>query len=97
MSTGVGPKRDVSLPELLQGPVGVGSHAVQFVDEGEEGDVVALHLPVDRHALALHPSHCTQNQHRPVQNTEGALHLDGKVNVTYSYEGRRSINSAPFQ
>lgn len=91
------PQVGSSSPELLQGPVGIGSHAVQFVDEGEEGDVVALHLPVDGHALALHPTHCTQDQHRPVQDTERALHLDGEVNMTYSDEGRSSIKSATFQ
>lgn len=97
MSTGVYTKRGGSSPQLLQGPVGIGSHAVQFVNKGEEGDIVALHLPIDRHALALDSSHRTQNQHRPIQNTEGALHLDGEVNVTYIDKGRSSINSASFQ
>ena len=74
----------ISSPELLQGSVWVGSHAVQLVDEGEEGHVIALHLPVDCHALTLHPSHRTQNQDRSVQHPQGALNLNGEVNVTYT-------------
>lgn len=70
-------------PHLLQGPAGVGAHAVQLVDEGEEGDVVAFHLPVHRHGLTLDPSHRTQDQHGAVQHAQRSLHFDGKVHVTW--------------
>jgi len=71
------------LPDLLQGPVGVGAQAVQLVDEGEEGHVVSLHLPADRHRLTLNPAHRTQHQHSPVQHPQGSLHLDGEVHVAW--------------
>lgn len=69
-------------PHLLQSSAGVGTHAVQLVDEGEERDVVALHLPVHCHGLTLDPSHRTQNQYGPVQHTQSSLHFDGEVHVT---------------
>lgn len=69
------------IPHLLQGSVGVGAQAVQLVDEGKEGDVVSLHLPVNSHRLTLDPSHCTQNQHCSVQHTQRSLHLNGEVYV----------------
>lgn len=71
-----------SAPHLLQGSVGVGAHAVQFVDKGEEGDIVALHLPVHRHGLTLDSSYCTQNQYSSVQHAQCSLHFNGKVHVT---------------
>lgn len=70
------------VPHLLQRPARVGSHSVQLVDEGEEGDVVALHLSVDGHGLTLDASHCTQNQHRSVQHPQSSLHLDGEIHMT---------------
>ena len=72
----------MTLPELLQGPAGVGACAVKLVDEGKKGDIVALHLPVHRHGLALHASHCTQHQHRSVQHSQRTLHLNGEVHMT---------------
>lgn len=68
-------------PHLLQGSAGVGAHAVQLIDEGEEGDVVALHLPVHRHGLTLDASHRAQNQHGPVQHSQRSLHFNGEVHV----------------
>lgn len=69
-------------PHLLQGSAGIGTHAVQLIDEGEEGDVVTLHLPVDCHGLTLDPSHRTQNQYGPVQHAQRSLHFNGEVHMT---------------
>lgn len=66
----------------MQGSAGVGTHAVQFIDEGEKRDVVALHLPVHCHGLTLDPSHCTQNQYGPVQHAQSSLHFNGEVHMT---------------
>lgn len=68
---------------LLQRSVWVGAHAVQFVDEREKGDVVALHLPVHRHGLTLNASHGAQHQHSAVQHSQCPLHFDGKVHVAW--------------
>lgn len=70
-------------PHLLQGSVGVGAQSVQFVDECEKWDVVALHLPVHRHGLTLNSSHGAQHQHGAVQHSQRSLHLDGKVHVAW--------------
>jgi len=76
--------RVCNLPQLLQGSAGVGAHAVQLVDESEEGDVVALHLSVHGQGLTLDAPHRTQDQHGSVQHPQRSLHFDGKVHVTWS-------------
>lgn len=87
-------------PHLLQGSVGVGAHAVQFVDECEKGDVVAFHLPVHCHGLTLNSSHRAQHQHGAVQHSQCSLHLDGKVHVAWRLEEdidvSRKINTLVF-
>ncbi len=80
-------------PHLLQGSAGVGAHAVQLVDEGEEGDIVALHLPVYCHSLTLDSSHRTQNQHSSVQHAQRSLHFYGEVHMTW----RNNMNSHTFR
>lgn len=77
------------VPELLQGSDVIGSHSVQFVDKGEEGHVVAFHLSVHGHGLALNSSHCTQDQHCSVQHTQRSLHFDGEVHVTWRTPAER--------
>mmetsp|Transcript_39835 Transcript_39835/g.101037 ORF Transcript_39835/g.101037 Transcript_39835/m.101037 type:complete len:251 (-) Transcript_39835:32-784(-) len=66
---------------LLHDLPGVGARAVQLVDEDDARHVVAPHLPVHRDALTLHAAHGAQHQHRAVQHTQRALHLDGEVHV----------------
>lgn len=75
-----------TVPHLLQGSVGVGTHPVQFVDEREKGDIVALHLPVNCHGLTLDSSHRAQHQHSAVQHSQCSLHLNGKVHVAWRSE-----------
>lgn len=70
-------------PELLHCSGRVGAHPVQFVDEGEEGDVVTLHLPVDSDGLALDTSHSTQNQDGSIQHPQRPLHFNGEVHVSW--------------
>ena len=67
--------------ELLSHALGVGPRAVELVDEGQARDLVAPHLAVDGHGLALHARHAAQHQHRPVEHAQRALHLDGEVDV----------------
>lgn len=78
-----------AVPQLLQGSDRVGSLSVQFVYEGEERHVVALHLPVHRHGLTLDAAHRAQDQHCPVQHAQRSLHLDGKVHVTWETNSQR--------
>lgn len=70
-------------PHLLQSSAGVGAHAVELVDKSEKGDIVAFHLSVHSHGLTLDSSHCTQNQHGSIQDTQRSLHLDSEVHVTW--------------
>lgn len=79
------------LPHLLQGSVGVGAHPVQFVDECEEGDIIALHLPVNCHGLTLNSSYRAQHQHSAIQHSQCSLHLNGKVHVAWRLEEDRDI------
>src|SRR6185436_20344001 len=48
----------------------------------QTGDVVTSHLAVDRVRLRLHAGHATEDQHGAVEHPQGALHLDGEVDVT---------------
>jgi hypothetical protein len=59
----------------------VGAGAVHLVDEREAGDVVALHLTVDRDRLRLDAADGTEHQDRAVEDAERALHFDGEVDV----------------
>uniref|UniRef100_A0A6B0V298 Putative secreted protein n=1 Tax=Ixodes ricinus TaxID=34613 RepID=A0A6B0V298_IXORI len=56
-------------PELRKDPERVGTGPVEFVDEGDAGHGVALHLAAHSEGLRLHPSHGAQHEHRPVQHT----------------------------
>ena len=78
MSTGVVAEL---LAELLLHPVGVGAGAVALVDEGDARHLVALELAVDGDRLRLHAAHGAQHQDRAVEHAQGALHLDGEVDV----------------
>mmetsp|Transcript_64569 Transcript_64569/g.203800 ORF Transcript_64569/g.203800 Transcript_64569/m.203800 type:complete len:281 (-) Transcript_64569:16-858(-) len=66
---------------LLEHLEGVGAHAVALVDKGKARHFVAAHLPVHGDALGLHPAHGAQHEDGAVQDAEGALDLDGEVDV----------------
>ena len=60
----------------------VGPLPIELVHERQAGDVVSLHLPIDGQALRLDTGHTTEDQDATVEDTEGTLDLDGKVDVT---------------
>ena len=77
-----GQRRDAELfLDLLDHRFGVGADAVHLVDEGDAGDAVALHLPVDGERLALHAADGTEDENGPVEHAEAAFDLDGEVDV----------------
>jgi hypothetical protein len=69
------------LAQLLGHAGRVGAGAVALVDEGDARHAVAPHLPVDGDRLALHAGHRAQHQDGAIEHLEGALHLDGEVDV----------------
>jgi len=68
-------------PELGDHAGRVGPAAVALVDEGDAGNLVALHLLVHGDRLGLDASHGAQHEDRAVEHPQGALHLDGEVHV----------------
>ena len=67
--------------ELLDDAVIVSTGAVHLVDERQPGHLVALHLPVDRHRLALHAADGAEDKDRAVEDAQATLHLDGEIDV----------------
>ena len=67
--------------QLLGDAEWIGAGSVAFVDEGDAGNLVAGHLPVDGNGLRLNTAHRAEDQHRPVKNTQGAFNLDGEIDV----------------
>jgi hypothetical protein len=59
----------------------VRARAVELVDEGDAGHVVAAHLAVDGDRLALHTGDTAQHQDGAIEHAQGPLHLDGEVDV----------------
>jgi len=70
------------LAELLLDAQRVGADAIALVDEGDARDVVAAHLAVDRQRLALNAGDRAEHEHRAVEHAQGALDLDGEVDVS---------------
>ena len=60
---------------------GVGARAVALVDEGEAGHVVALELAVDGDRLGLDAGDRAEHEDGAVEDAQGALDLDGEVDV----------------
>ena len=68
----------------------------------------STHLAVDGHRLGLHARNAAEHEHRAVQHTQRALHLDGEVHVARSVDdvdvvaiplavsGRRRDRDAPL-
>src|SRR5690606_475987 len=59
----------------------VGTRAVHLVDEGQARHVVLVGLAPHRFGLRLDATDRTQHEHRAVEHAQGALHLDGEVDV----------------
>ena len=66
----------------LYGIVKVSSHDVHLIDEGHPGNVVLVSLAPHIFRLWLHAAFGTEDTHRSVQNAQGALYLNGKINVS---------------
>ena len=67
--------------DLGDDALGIGAGAVHLVDERQPRHVIALHLAIDGERLRLHAADGAEHQHRPVQNAEAALDLDGEIDV----------------
>mmetsp|Transcript_19856 Transcript_19856/g.46432 ORF Transcript_19856/g.46432 Transcript_19856/m.46432 type:complete len:233 (+) Transcript_19856:1473-2171(+) len=74
------------LPDLAEHQKGIGTVSIQLVDEDHSRNLVSLHLPVHGDRLALHSAHAAADQNSAVQDPQGALHLDGEVNVARSVD-----------
>ncbi len=59
----------------------VGPDAVELVDEGDERDVVAAQLAVDRDRLGLDAADRAEDEDGRVEDAQGPLDLDGEVDV----------------
>jgi len=71
---------------LGENPIGIRAQTIQLVDEGQAGDIVSLHLPVDSQGLTLHSAHGAQNQNGTIQNSKGALHFHREIHVTWGVD-----------
>jgi hypothetical protein len=65
----------------LDAPVELGAGAVQLVDEADPRHVVAVGLAPDRLGLRLDTRDTVEDRDRAVQHPQGALDLDGEVDV----------------
>ena len=62
--------------------VEISTRDVHLVDVHHSRDFVLVRLSPDSFGLRLNAALCAQNGNRTVQNTQGTLHLDRKVDVT---------------
>ena len=70
-----------AVPDHLDALVEVGAGPVHLVDEADPGDLVLVGLAPHRLGLGLDPGHGVEHGHRAVEHPQGALHLDGEVDV----------------
>ena len=68
---------------MVNDSIVVGTHAIKFIDERNERDVVSLHLSVDGDRLTLNASDCAEHQHGAVEDSQSTFDLDGEVHVTW--------------
>ena len=66
----------------VQHVVEIGAHDVHLIDVNHAGNMVVVSLSPDGLGLRLNAALCTQNGNAAVQHAQGALHLNGEVNVT---------------
>ena len=69
------------LAHHLDDPPVVGPDPVHLVDEGDAGNAVAVRLAPDGLGLRLHAGHGAEDSHGTVEDAQGALDLDGEVDV----------------
>ena len=70
----------------LDGALEVGAGAVHLVDVGDSRDAVLVRLAPDSLGLRLHSRHGVEEGNCSVEHAQGALHLDGEVDVTGSVD-----------
>ena len=70
------------LVDHLQDSVEIGAHDVHLVDVDHTGDLVLVGLTPNGLGLGFYTTLGAQNGDGTVQNTQGALHLNGEVHVT---------------
>ena len=73
-------------PDLVEAAEVVGAGAVHLVDERDARHAVLVHLPPHGLGLRLHAGHGAEQRHGGVEHAQGALHLDGEVDVPRSVE-----------
>ncbi len=59
-----------------------GPHPIHFVNEADPRNIVPICLSPHRLRLWLHSGHGIEHHHSAIQNTEGALHFSGEIDVT---------------
>ncbi len=69
------------LPQLGGHPLRIGAGSVTLVDKGNTGNLVAGHLPINGDRLRLDAANGTEHQHRAIENPQGALNLNSKVDM----------------
>ena len=83
------------LNELPDDTEGVGAASVTFVDKGDAGNLVALHLSVDSDGLRLDAGYRAKDENGTVKYTQGPLNFDGEVNVARGVDDV-DLGSFPF-
>ncbi len=78
---GHGRQRVEPIADHLDGALEVGADAVHLVDEADPRDVVLVGLAPHRLGLGLHAGDGVEDRHGAVEYPQGALHLDGEVDV----------------
>ncbi len=59
----------------------IGAYSVHLVDEGDLGNAVFIRLVPDGFGLRLHTTDSAEDDHRPIENPQAPLHLDGEIHM----------------
>jgi len=65
----------------VQHVVKIGTHAVELVDKDHPRNAVFVSLTPHCLGLGLYAANSGQDRHQAIQNSYGALHLNGEVHV----------------
>jgi len=74
-------KRAKTIAHHLHDMKKIRADPVHLVDEGNLGNAVFVRLSPDGFGLGLDAGNGAENHHRAVQDTQGPLHLNGKIHV----------------
>ncbi len=75
-----------AIDDRLDVGVEVGPGAVEFVDEADARNLVAVGLAPDGFGLGLDAGDAVEDRHRPVENPEAALNFDREVDMAGSID-----------